>query len=291
MSKTRAYCFTINNPTQDDIDTVNTIACEYIVYGREVGEGNTPHLQGYVHFKDALTVAAMSKRIPRAHLEARRGTVDEAVNYCKKDGDFTERGIKPKSQKEKGANEKQRWRTIIAKAEDGDEEWLKEEEPKVYATMSQKLKSLRKREASVMQGDLPHEWWYGPTGTGKSSKLWQDHPDHFQKKKSKWWDGYDGQSVVALEEWSPANEKTADSLKEWADRYPFTGEIKGGTLQRIRPAKIIVLSNYTIDECFEHESDREPLKRRFKVVLFGESPQEQRPKGGHFIDGVMYNDT
>lgn len=73
---------------------------------------------------------------------------------------------------------------------------------------------------------------------------------------------------MAIEEWSPKNECTSSQLKIWADRYPFCAEIKGGTLQKIRPLKIIVLSNYSIDECFENSQDLEPIKRRFKVKQF-----------------------
>ena len=69
-------------------------------------------------------------------------------------------------------------------------------------------------------------------------------------------------------EWCPTNACTASALKRWADRYPFTGEIKGGTLQRLRPTKLIVLSNYTIEECFPMMQDQEPIKRRFKVFKF-----------------------
>jgi len=36
----------------------------------------------------------------------------------------------------------------------------------------------------------------------------------------------------------------------------------------IRPKKIIVTSNYTIEECFPNVQDHLPLKRRFKVKHF-----------------------
>lgn len=94
------------------------------------------------------------------------------------------------------------------------------------------------------------------------------YPDHYAKELNKWWDGYCDEGVVAIEEWAPKNECTASFLKVWADRYPFPAQIKGGSLKKIRPTKIIVLSNYTIDQCFERQEDREPIKRRFKVVHF-----------------------
>ena len=74
---------------------------------------------------------------------------------------------------------------------------------------------------------------------------------HYQKEKNKWWCNYTGQDTVAIEEADPKTmEHLADRLKVWADRYPFPGEIKGGRLEGIRPKKIIVTSNYSIEECF-----------------------------------------
>ena len=87
-----------------------------------------------------------------------------------------------------------------------------------------------------------------------------------------WWDGYANEEVVVIEEWCPKNEMTASGLKIWADRYPFSCEVKGGTIRRIRPKKIIVTSNYSMEQCFERVEDLEPLKRRFKEVYFPRTP-------------------
>jgi len=154
-------------------------------------------------------------------------------------------------------------------------DWLEENEPRIAFNQMQTFMSHKKQKLSILDYDdeeTPHEWWVGPTGTGKSRRLWELYPDHFQKKKNKWWCGYAGEDVVAIEEWSPANKLTADSLKEWADRYPFKGEVKHGTIHQIRHKKTIVISNYTIEQCFD-EVDHAPMHRKFKVVHIGPTPK------------------
>ena len=149
---------------------------------------------------------------------------------------------------------------------------IRDEFPGDYLRMYDKLLRLRKRDRTIIDGELEHEWWYGPTGTGKSKRVWEEYPEHYAKQLNKWWDGYQDEDVVVIEEWCPRNECTASFLKIWADRYPFPAEVKGGNLKKIRPTKIIVTSNYTIDQCFERAEDRGPIKRRFKQVYFPRTP-------------------
>lgn len=166
-----------------------------------------------------------------------------------------------------GAGNKLRWKKIIERAENGDVAWIKEHEPKVFVQFMPRLDGLRTVRPPILE-TLANEWWVGPTGTGKSRLLWELYPEHYAKSLNKWWDGYAREDVVAIEEWAPKNEVTGSFLKIWADRYPFKGEIKGGTLMHLRPKKIIILSNYTIEECFLNDQDRLPLLRRFRVMRF-----------------------
>lgn len=120
-----------------------------------------------------------------------------------------------------------------------------------------------------MSGGLQNEWWVGPTGTGKSRHLWNVYPKHYPKALNKWWDGYNDEDVVAIEEMDPDHgQYLGHYVKIWADRYPFSPETKGGYLSKIRPKKIIILSNYTIEECFPRPQDVDPIKRRFTVKHF-----------------------
>ncbi|AUM61744.1 Rep [uncultured virus] len=267
MSKCRDYVFTINNPTGWDDAEIEQCAKEatYLIFGKETGEQGTEHYQGFVMFANARSVAAVSRILTRAHLERRRGTVLQATEYCKKDGDFREYGTPPATKR----TAKERYKWAIEKAESGDLEAIKDEEPGMYLRHLERFRSLRKRSARIIDGALEHEWWYGPTGTGKSKRLWERHPNHFAKPLNKWWDGYEDENVVGIEEVDPiAGKWLGHFLKIWSDRYPFTAEVKGGTLKKIRPSKVIVTSNYTIEECFPLQQDHAPLKRRFKVTHF-----------------------
>lgn len=266
MSRSRKWCFTINNPTgwdDADIERLRGVA-QYVIIGKEVGESGTPHYQGFAYFKERKSLLQLKTYVPRAHLEPGKGTCKQAIDYCKKDGNFQEWGEVPSGPEGQG----DKWKTVLQLARAGDMQKIEDEYPAIFLRYHQKLLGLHKPQRPIILDVLENEWWVGKTGTGKSRTLWTMYPDHYQKSLNKWWDGYNNEETVAIEEWAPKNDVTASFLKIWADRYPFTAEIKGGTLQKIRPKRIIVLSNYTIEQCFELSSDLEPIKRRFKVKHF-----------------------
>lgn len=120
---------------------------------------------------------------------------------------------------------------------------------------------------SELDGDLTNEWIWGDTGCGKSRYAHDTYPNNYPKPLNKWWDGYNDQEYILLEEVSPDDAVwLSQKLKIWADRYPFIAEIKGRS-RCIRPKKIIVTSNYSLEEVFESKpKDLDALKRRFKEI-------------------------
>jgi len=269
-SRARRFCLTWNNYPITAINQLNSFYDQkkpiYMIVGKEIGENGTPHLQGYIHFKNQIQFQVLKTAFPQIHWEQAKGSAEQNRTYCSKEQDFFELGTCPKSD---GQASKESWREILSAAESGKWNWLKEEYPKIWVTMSEKLISKRIPNTNVIEGEIANEWWYGETGTGKSKLAWEKYGNIcFQKMLNKWWDGYDAHPVVIIEEWSPKNEVTASALKIWADRYPFTAQIKGGVLQKIRPSKIIVISNYRLSDCFPDHRDAEPLQRRFREIRF-----------------------
>lgn len=99
MSRGRHWCFTLNNYTDDDIERLNALDQEvdYLIYGKEVGASGTPHLQGFVTFRTRIRRRSAIEKIGQAHFSIARN-IDQAIEYCKKEGDFVEVGNRPRGQ-------------------------------------------------------------------------------------------------------------------------------------------------------------------------------------------------
>lgn len=83
----RAWCYTLNNYTDGDIIKLESLEALRHVCSREVGESGTPHLQGYIRFAKPCRFSWWKNQFPSLHVEQRRGTEIEAVQYCLKDQD------------------------------------------------------------------------------------------------------------------------------------------------------------------------------------------------------------
>lgn len=95
ISASVRWCFTLNNYTEDEVKHVQELVPDmatFVLYGKETGEEGTPHLQGYIQFNKDLRLSAIKKKLPRAHLEVARGSPEQNIEYCSKDGDVFTKG-------------------------------------------------------------------------------------------------------------------------------------------------------------------------------------------------------
>lgn len=276
MSKRyRNWVFTLNNYTSDEelsIQRVGEDHAKFLLYGRERGESGTPHLQGMVVWQNAKTLAATKKTLSRrAHLEVMAGTPQQSIIYCSKDNDVWSCGQRPKEPSEVGADEKRRWQEAIQFAKEGSMDLLEEHHPDIYMRYYGTIKRIRKDNPPELErlSGLDNHWFHGPPGTGKSYTARELFGDSlYIKNTNKWWDGYRNEDTILIEELELDAKYMGHFLKVWADVYPFQAEIKGGAIMA-RPQRIVITSNYTIDEIF-HE-DRmlaSAIKRRFNSRPF-----------------------
>ena len=98
------WVFTHNNPSDYHELAYQLFAdehCHYLTFGREVGDSGTPHLQGFFILKRRRYFSSLRELIGECHLEVARGTPEQCVEYCHKDGDVFEFGSVPTSQQGK----------------------------------------------------------------------------------------------------------------------------------------------------------------------------------------------
>jgi len=115
----RNWVFTWNNYNDSNLEYLAGIECKYLGFGKEIGASLTPHLQGVIIFNEAKSKRSVIKILKGARIDKMRGTFARAVEYCEKDGDFAERGIRPMTQAQKGGAEQERWDLAREAAKEG----------------------------------------------------------------------------------------------------------------------------------------------------------------------------
>jgi len=260
--RSRAWCFTMNNYTDEDITNVKALDSTYLIIGKETGESGTPHLQGYVELPHGKTLTALKKRLPKFHLEGRKGTPAQASDYCKKDGDFEEQGtISNQGQR----NDIQK---VVKAVQDG--KTFEEILDTATSYQSLQIAKVAFPYKEPKRNWMPKVYWYwGPPGTGKSHAAFNKFPDlrcHIQNPKMKWFDGYDRHDVVIFDDLRPHHIDYATLLHIF-DRYPYTVETKGGTRQFV-PKHIFVTSPDPPEFFFRNSVNENHLQmtRRFHEV-------------------------
>lgn len=83
--KARNWCFTLNHYTQIDIGTIYDEKLKLnliqFCFQEEIGPSGTPHLQGTLAYKNAISFNTMKKLLPRAHWSRARN-LKNALAYC-----------------------------------------------------------------------------------------------------------------------------------------------------------------------------------------------------------------
>lgn len=336
--RNRCWLFTLNNYTQDDLshlfEEITTVGglsvtrqakvmddtgkkvekannVSYIVVGMEVGDSGTPHLQGYVEFKNARRLAGVRKVISmRAAFFVRGGTPKQASDYCKKgeqshkeweesrengpnfglNANFREYGTRIE-----GAPGK-RTDLIAVRDEITAGKPVSElafENPMLYHQYGRTLnylEDLTLRNSVRDPSGCTGIWYFGPTNVGKSHLAMANFDPKIMYKfedDKGWWDGYNGQKTVILNEFR--GEIPYKRLLELCDKWNATVSRRNRPPMPFLATHMIVTSSMPPEDIYWRTDEKESidqLLRRFTVVELKPSMNMQ-PNDAGGMDLVM----
>lgn len=248
-------------------------ACNYLLAGDEVApETGTRHFQGYVQFEKKIRFTALKRLMPSTHLTVAHGDDQQNYDYCTKGGSFTEFGERRDTTGGRAGREAEqdRWKRARLAAVQNKLDDVPDE---IFVKCYSNIRAIAKDHLSVPPDadGVTGVWIWGPPGIGKSRRARAEYPDAYKKLANKWWDSYNGEKFVILDDFGREHECLGYHLKIWADRYGFIGETKGGALAA-RPEKLVVTSNYSPDEIFKDSEMLDAIRRRFTVIHMGTLP-------------------
>jgi len=269
----RSICFTHNNYAEGDLEKVQAWdAVKYGVIGKEVGESGTPHLQGYLQFKKRLSLKKVSDTLhaffnARAHTEAAKATPSKNFEYCSKDGDFVEWGEKPKMGRrmdlEAAYDDARSDIRMVEVADRHKSAFIR------YHRGIERVRQLHNEEKAEDFRFVEVVVHSGPTGCGKTRNAMTVEegarkPYKIQGDQLQWWDGYEGQEVIVIDEY--ANNVPITVMLGLLDGYKLRLPVKGG-FTYARWTQVQITTNLKQEQLHDQAKDehREALWRRITL--------------------------
>jgi len=280
--KSQYFCWTLNNPTVDEFTRAKTLHgdLQYTIFQVEKGANETIHLQGYSEFKRVVTFNVAKQDIgDRDHLEKRRGSQSQAIDYCKKPDTFVSTGGMGAifGRHEIGTPKK----IGSGVGPGGVVELIKdlsislsdvfEAQPMLYIKNHSGIEKARELYWEEHK-DRPRPLvfiYFGPTGVGKSLFARKEYPNAFHPPWPTggrwWWPGYDHEEVVILDEFR--HQISFTNMIKLLDSGPFVCENKGGNKFVTSDTYVITTNLNPFTEWYRGKdapSDLSPLYRRLE---------------------------
>lgn len=269
--RSRNVCFTSWDRLQ--LDPALWPGCTFATWQQELSpDGGRLHWQGYAEFSGPQRWTTLHTLEgfddPPAHFESRHGSQDQAIAYCNKEdtrldgpwtfGEKNHQGERHDLMRVKAAIDA--GQSMKRVADDHYQVWCK------YHSAFRQYKRM-----TSIKRDWAMEIFIviGPSGCGKTKFARDSFPDAYWKPHGKWWDNYDGQDVVVIDEMY-GNRMSFTELLNLMDRYPHSIECKGGTIE-FTSRTLVFTTNQEPEEWFDPQRTHQhmmwadnPLNRRIQ---------------------------
>lgn len=253
------WCFTTRADKLEELKALQE-ASSFIIVGLEIGEEGYEHYQGFLQLGVRRELTQMKRLARTTHLEPRKGTVDEAVDYCKKDGVWFDCGQLTYQGRRTDLE------AFVEDAKANDARTMYSLHPGNMVRYGRAYNDIQTRFAESRQGAALY-WLYGGPGVGKSTFPRSREPSLYDKCPTDWWwQGYNQEKAVVIDEITAAIPYA--TLLKLGDTGVHRLPTKGGDTVSAAE-RVFVTSNYPPDQVYVQDS-RDPgrwgaLLRRCRV--------------------------
>lgn len=287
MSSPRGYawCFTLNNPdmTPEALGATMAPVSSYYLFQEERGDSGTPHFQGYIEFPNNKTLPFVRKLIPRAHWERRRGSQQQACDYCRKEEGRVSGPFEHGAAREVAQGKRSDLLEAIEAHREGGIKRVREDHPEVFIKYSRGFRELDL--ANVRQSGTAPEviLLFGPGGCGKTRTFYDAEGDdgcHLLCSAGFWFDGYERHDAVLLDDFDGSRSRwTLAQCLLVLDRYRIRVPIKGSFVVWC-PKRIYVTTNVHPLEWYDFSNRQQQIRslvRRFTSLHWWKTEDSEQP--------------
>lgn len=275
----RHWWFVINNPgnfrpefAEDEMDC--------LLYGLEIGENGTPHLQGALFMRPGFELCKTEINYRYlggwASMGKQLGTPEENAKYCSKDyinDEFWFYGILPEP-----ISQGQRidLSVLTSRIQTGTTvNDIVMMNPVAFHQYGRTLERIEQIvNSKIARNWIPEVYWFwGPTGTGKTRAVYDEckEPYIWQLDDHNWQDNYTNQEYVIIDDFR--GQIPYSQLLRMLDRYPYTVSRRGRAPQPFLAKKIWITSSRKPEDCYSNlsrdDSIAQLLRRITQIKQFG----------------------
>ncbi len=279
LKQSRNYCFT-------DFKGIDLNACweeyndiiRYMCAGVEIcPDTKKKHVQGWIQFSNKKRPGGVKKILGSnsIHIEICHGSEFQNDKYCKKENNFKEWGKFIKQ------GERTDLETVKKNLDAGASDLeIAESHFALWCQYGKRFNGYRQ----LLDARDTKEFRFvevfihrGPTGTGKTKDAMATNLPTYkiQGDDMKWWDGYQGEEVLVIDEY--ANQVPCTKLLGILDGYQLRLPIKGG-FTYAKWTKVIITTNMWVIHAQAQQYQQDALERRITdYINYGDEGCAEEP--------------